>query len=130
MDADRLKTIPLFEGLDAGQRERVARWADEVEVDQGKHLVDEGDFAHEFFVIQDGEADVTHEGAVIAKLGPGDWFGEIALEQTDRRTASVVATTPMRLIVMLGRDFHEMEAEMPQVATPIRDAIAQRLANT
>ncbi|HEX9885742.1 MAG TPA: cyclic nucleotide-binding domain-containing protein [Longimicrobiales bacterium] len=130
MDPDGVKTVPLFEGLDGSQRERIARWADEVEVDQGKHLVDEGDFAHEFFVIQEGEANVTHEGAVIAKLGPGDWFGEIALEETDRRTASVVATTPMRLIVMLGRDFHEMEAEMPQVAGTIRQAITQRLANT
>ena len=127
MDAGRLKEVPLFADLDHKRREQLAKWSDEVEVDAGKHIVIQGEFAHEFFVIEEGTADVTKDGEKINELGPGDWFGEIALEETDRRTASVVATSPMRLIVMFGRDFHEMEAEMPGVAREVRRVIEERL---
>ena len=127
MDAERLKDVSLFAELDKGQRERVARWADEVQVETGKHLADQGEFAHEFFVIEEGTADVIIDGKKVNDLGPGEWFGEIALEETDRRTASVVATSPMKLIVMFSRDFHEMEAEIPDVAKQIHTTMRQRL---
>ena len=84
---------------------------------------------HEFFVIEDGAAEVRKDGERIAELGPGDFFGEIGLLETDRRTASVVATTPMRVIVMFQREFKQMEREMPAVATLIRSAIRARLDN-
>jgi cAMP-dependent protein kinase regulator len=128
MDTERLKSVPLFAELDKGERERVARWADEIEVETGKHLADQGEFAHEFFVIQEGTADVLIDGKKVNALQPGEWFGEIALEETDRRTASVVATSPMRLIVMFARDFREMEAEMPHVAKQIHTTMRERLA--
>ncbi|MCI0346632.1 MAG: cyclic nucleotide-binding domain-containing protein, partial [Chloroflexi bacterium] len=102
MDAARMKTIPLFAALSDKDRTRVAQLADEVDVKAGDHLVDEGRFAHEFFVIEEGEADVVHGGQSLATLGPGDFFGEIALIKTERRTASVVAKTPMKLVVMFG----------------------------
>lgn len=126
MDPARLKSIPLFAELSEREREQVARWADELDVPEGKHLVDEGKFAHEFFVIEEGTADVIHEGQKLTELGPGDFFGEIALVEHMRRTASVVATSPMRTIVMFGRDFGQMEAEMPSVAARVRQAIEER----
>lgn len=126
MDAARLKSIPLFAELTERERGRVARWADELDVPQGKHLVEEGKFAHEFFVIEEGTADVLHGDQKLTELGPGDFFGEIALVEHQRRTASVVATTPMRAIVMFGRDFGQMESEMPSVAARIRQAIEER----
>jgi CRP/FNR family cyclic AMP-dependent transcriptional regulator len=126
MDAARLKTIPLFAELSEREREQVARWADELDVSEGKHLVDEGRFAHEFFVIEEGTAEVRHGDQKLTDLGPGDFFGEIALVEHQRRTASVIATSPMRTIVMFGRDFSQMEAEMPSVAARIRQAIEER----
>jgi CRP-like cAMP-binding protein len=126
MDPARLKAIPLFADLSDAERAQVARWADEVEVDEGRHLVDEGKFAYEFFVIEEGTAAVKHGDEVIAELGPGDFFGEIALLEHVRRTASVVATSPMRAVVMFGRDFRSMETEIPAVADRITRAVEER----
>lgn len=126
MDANRLKSIPLFGDLTDHERARVAHWADEVEVEEGKHLADQGDYAYEFFVIEEGSAAVTRDGEMITELGPGDFFGEIALMETDRRTATVTASSHMHLLVMHGRDFREMASEMPHVAEKIRTAIQER----
>jgi CRP-like cAMP-binding protein len=129
MDADRMKTIPLFQGLSKHQRERVSTWADEVDLEPGKHLVEQGDFAHEFFVIEEGTAEVIVDGDHVDALGPGDFFGEIALLETERRTASVVATAPLRCIVMHARQFGAMEQTMPEVAEQIRQEMRRRLAD-
>lgn len=129
MDPGRLKSIPLFADLSDAERERIGRWADEVEVPEGKHLVDEGKYAYEFFVIEEGTAAVRHGDEVVAELGPGDFFGEIALIESIRRTASVVATSPMRAVVMFGRDFRSMENEMPAVADRIKRAVEDRKGN-
>lgn len=126
MDPARLKTIPLFASLSERERDQVAQWADEVDVAEGKHLIDEGQFGYEFFVIEEGNAQVRHGDETIAQLGPGDFFGEIALVEEQRRTASVIATSPMRAIVMFGRDFRQMESELPGVAARIRQAIEDR----
>ena len=126
MDPSRLKSIPLFADLSDHDRAQVARWADELDVPEGKHLVDQGRFAHEFFVIEEGTAEVRHGDEKLTELGPGDFFGEIALIESDRRTASVIATSPMQTIVMFGRDFRQMEAQMPSVAARIRQAIEER----
>jgi CRP/FNR family transcriptional regulator, cyclic AMP receptor protein len=126
VDPSRLKSIPLFADLSDHDRAQVARWADELDVPEGKHLVDQGRFAHEFFVIEEGTAEVRHGDEKLTELGPGDFFGEIALIESDRRTASVIATSPMQTIVMFGRDFRQMEAQMPSVAARIRQAIEER----
>jgi CRP/FNR family cyclic AMP-dependent transcriptional regulator len=126
MDANRLKSIPLFADLSDHERGQVAKWADEVEVQPGKHLADQGEFAYEFFVIEEGSAEVTKDEKHLTDLGTGDFFGEIALMEADRRTATVTASSPMRLIVMHGRDFREMASEMPHVAEKIRAAIRER----
>jgi CRP-like cAMP-binding protein len=126
VDPSRLKSIPLFAELSNQDRVQVARWADELEVPEGKHLVDQGRFAHEFFVIEKGTAEVRQGDEKLTELGPGDFFGEIALMEADRRTASVIATSPMQTIVMFGRDFRQMEAQMPSVAARIRQAIEER----
>jgi CRP-like cAMP-binding protein len=127
MDAERLRTIPLFEGLSTKDRERLATWTDEVEVEPGTRLVDQGAFPHEFFVIVDGSAGVTVDGAPVAYLGSGDFFGEIALLEQQRRTATVTATSPLRAVVMHARDFAAMELSMPEVAARIRDEMTRRL---
>jgi CRP/FNR family cyclic AMP-dependent transcriptional regulator len=127
MDATRLEGVGVFSGLSKKELGRLAQWTDEVSVSPGHALATEGAFAHEFFVIEEGSAEVTQGGERIAELGPGEFFGEIGLLETDRRTASVVATTPMELIVMFQREFKQMEQEMPAIADRIRTAIRARL---
>ena len=92
------------------------------------HADESGDV---FCLIREGEVKVTMispEGKeiILSMLGPGDFFGEMALVEGDRRNASVVAKTPMRLGVMLGRDFREMEDELPHVADRITRAVEDR----
>ena len=128
MDAARLRSVPLFSSLSERERERVPRWAEEVDVEAGRPLIGQGRIGWEFFVIEEGTADVSVDGQARGELGPGDFFGEIALlEESRRRTASVVARTPMTLIVMNGRDFRYMAREMPGVAERVRDAIRRRI---
>lgn len=128
MDPDRLKDVPLFEGLSKKQRRQVSQWTDEIDVAEGNHLAQQGDFAHEFFVIEEGTAEVKQDGKTIHSLGPGDFFGEIALVETQRRTASVVATSPMTLIVMSGPAFRTMETDLPEAAAQVRSKLEERLA--
>jgi CRP/FNR family cyclic AMP-dependent transcriptional regulator len=126
MNADALQRIPLFASLSGRERERVAGWADELEVTEGRHIVDQGQIGYEFFAIIEGAAEVQKDGERVAELGPGDFFGEIALLSADRRTASVVATTPMRLAVMMRRDFKHMYDVLPEVCFKIHRAIKER----
>ena len=127
MDPDRLRAVAIFSGLSKKELERLAAWTDEISIREGEDLVTEGRFAHEFFVIEDGSAEVLQSGDRIAELGAGDFFGEIALLETERRTATVRATTPMEVIVMFGPNFKQMEREMPAVADRVRSAIRARL---
>jgi|SRR5579862_264477 len=128
MDWKELEAVTFLSRLSKSELQKLARWTDEVSVGEGHELATEGRFAHEFFVIEEGSAAVIQNGERVGDLGPGDFFGEIGLLETDRRTASVVALTPMRLIVMFQREFNQMEREMPAVADRLRAAIRARLA--
>jgi CRP/FNR family transcriptional regulator, cyclic AMP receptor protein len=128
VDAKSLERVPLFAGLSPKEREKVARWADTVDLPAGKHLLEEGRLPHEFFVILDGEVEVMHDGEHLATLGPGDFFGEIALIEHGRRTASVVAASPTSLAVMSPIAFDAMRREMPQVAERVEAVIRERMA--
>ena len=79
-------------------------------------------------MLVEGTVEIRKDGEHLTDLRPGDFFGEIALVEHDRRTASVVATTPVRAIVMHSREFGAMRHEMPTVAARIEDAIKARLA--
>jgi CRP-like cAMP-binding protein len=128
MDARDVQSIPLFAGLSKDDQKVVAQYADEVDVDAGTVLAQEGRLAYEFFAIKDGTADVTLGGQHAAALGPGDFFGEIGLLGGDRRVATVVASTPMSLVVLTGSQLRAIDSRMPGVADRIRSAMAQRIA--
>lgn len=127
MDAARLEGVDLFRALSKPELHQLAQWTDEVDVPAGKVLGREGEFAYEFFVIEEGTAEVDIGGEKVTTLGPGEWFGEIGLIASERRTGTVTAKTPMRLIVMFGPNFREMARSMPAVATTIEAEIRERL---
>lgn len=121
MDPDRLRAIPVFSALDEQTLRGVATFATESSVPAGKALVKEGDYAYEFMAIEEGEADVIRGGEKVATLGPGDFFGEIAVLEKTLRTATVVATTPMRLITLSHWDLRRVGDAMAQIRATLEE---------
>src|SRR3954464_12783252 len=126
MDVKHLDGIALFENLTREQREEVARVADEIDVEAGKRLVSAGRFGYEFFVIENGTAEVVRGDEHIADLGPGDFFGEMAILSDTVRSADVGASSPMTAMVMTDSQFRSLARRMPDVAEKIREACRTR----
>jgi CRP/FNR family transcriptional regulator, cyclic AMP receptor protein len=126
LDPTRLKSISLFKDIPDDALREIATFADEVSVEEGVELVQEGDYSYEFMAIEEGRAEVTRDGQHLADLNPGDFFGEMGLIDKDRRNATVVARSPMRLITLTGWDLKRMEKNMPQAFEKIRATIEQR----
>jgi CRP-like cAMP-binding protein len=124
----QLKDVPFFSTLSKRELATVAQNVDELDVAQGKALAREGELGHEFFVVVAGTAEVVRGDAHLADLGPGDFFGEMALLGEERRTATVTTTSAMRVLVMTGHHLRAIDREMPTVHTRIVEAIEQRRA--
>ena len=130
MDAARLEGMSLLADLDGEQRAVIASCVHELSVDADTTLALQGENAYELFVIEQGEAEVRRDGEPIATLGEGDVFGEIGVLVTGTRRASVVATTPMRLVAMFSRDFKQIEGQMPALADRLREIMRERVARS
>jgi CRP/FNR family cyclic AMP-dependent transcriptional regulator len=126
----QLKDVPFFSGLSKRELATVAQLTDDIDVEAGAVLAREGDFGQEFFVIIDGTAEVLRGDEPIAELGPGEFFGEIALIEEERRIATVRALSPMKLLVMSRNSFRTIDRSMPQVNATVAEAIKQRRAAT
>jgi CRP-like cAMP-binding protein len=127
-----LKAIPLFSGLSDLERGRVAAVASPKRWDAGHVVVNEREFAFDFYVIQAGEADVQHGGQAAGVLRSGDFFGELGVVPTDdrhwsrRRTATVVVTVPTTAIAISGSDFRRLVDDIPALGDAVRAAAAER----
>ena len=111
----QLKDVPVFGDLSKRELATVAQSTDVVDVDAGKELAREGDFGREFFVIIDGTAEVLRGETPIAELGPGEFFGEMALSARTGARRRVRAISPMRVLVMTRQSFRDVDRAMPQV---------------
>jgi CRP-like cAMP-binding protein len=125
---DDVASVPLFNSLDKEQLATLASWFHEQNASEGRRLVGEGASGYTFFVLVDGTAEVTIEGQTLAELGPGDFFGEMAILGDGRRTATVTGTSPTRLLVMFGTEFRRLEADYPAIASRITEAVQARAA--
>jgi len=125
---DALKRAPLFEGLSKKELIELARVTDDLMVAPGTVLCREGKVGREFFVIVDGEAEVTKGGKHIALRKGGDFVGEIALITTRKRTATVTARTSLRCFILTQRAFRRVLDENPGVRHKVMEALAERLA--
>jgi CRP-like cAMP-binding protein len=126
MDAEPLRKLPLFADLSDDELHRVAPFANEVVVHPGHRLVKQGEFSYDFFVIEDGTAEVLRDGEHVTDLGTGDFFGEIGLLEKDLRNADVVAKTDMQLVTLSGWDLRRLTRSAPQVVEQIRAVIEER----
>jgi CRP/FNR family cyclic AMP-dependent transcriptional regulator len=123
-----IKKVPLFAGCSKHELEQIAQIADEIDLAEGKEMTREGSRGREFFVLLEGDADVTKGGNSINKLGAGDFFGEIALVSDSPRTATVTATSPVRALVITDRSFRRLLDEQPEIQRKVLIALAERLA--
>jgi CRP-like cAMP-binding protein len=124
---DHLASVPLFSGCTTKELRDIAKATVELTLDEGKEFVTQGDVGREAFVIVEGSADVSRGGNTIATLGPGDCVGELALLDHGPRTATVVASTPMELVVLGQREFAGLLETVPGLATHLLAGVAKRL---
>jgi CRP/FNR family cyclic AMP-dependent transcriptional regulator len=125
---DLIKRVPLFSGASKSELAQIAAIADEVDLPADKTLITEGDTGREFFALIEGTADVTQGGRKIRTMGPGDFFGEIALISKAPRTATIVTTSPVRALVITDRAFRQLLEQSPEIAVTVLTALAERLA--
>ncbi len=124
---DHLAGVRLFSGLSRKELSKVARAVDELSLPAGKELVVQDAAGHECFVIVEGEASVQIGGVEVATLGPGDHFGELALLDGGPRTATVVATTPVQVLVIGQREFAAVIDDVPELARKLLQSLAGRV---
>jgi CRP-like cAMP-binding protein len=122
-----LKTIWMFSGCSSSELRKIRGSLDQVAVPPGKVLVEEGRIGTEFFLIVSGTAAVTREGKKVATLGPGSYFGELALLDRKPRSASVVSETDMDLLVLSQRQFNSLLESVPTISRKMLAAMANRL---
>jgi CRP/FNR family transcriptional regulator, cyclic AMP receptor protein len=126
MNQKRLAELPLFEGLDDEALRTIAKAAHEISVEDGCELVREGDYSYELTIIDEGQAEVVHDGQVVATLGPGDVFGEVGVVRKGLRNATVRATTPMRLVTLTGWDLRRLRGRTPKLAERLQALADER----
>jgi CRP/FNR family transcriptional regulator, cyclic AMP receptor protein len=123
-----IRKVPLFARCSKAELKEIAKLADEIDLAEGKEMTREGAPGREFFVLLEGTADVKKNSRKVNALGPGDFFGEIALVSHEPRTATVIASSPIRALVITDRSFRRLLDDAPQVKTRVMEAMAQRLA--
>ena len=124
---EALRSAPLFAGLSRKELAELAKVTEDVDLDTGKVLCQEGHAGQEFFVIMEGEVEVTRRGKKLATRSSGDFFGEIALVENVPRTATVTARTPLRVFVLTRQSFLRLLDEQPGVERKVMRALARRL---
>jgi CRP/FNR family cyclic AMP-dependent transcriptional regulator len=130
VDAAGISAITVFADLDEAQRDCIATACQELEVEAGTKLTEEGEFGYAMFAVTEGTAEVFKDGQLIRMLGPGDVFGEIAVFFGGVRTASVVAKTPMKLVMIFNGELHRLNRDAPDAAEKLRATVASRLGVT
>ncbi len=122
------RKLPIFASCNEEELAEIDRLADEVNVEAGRTVLRQGDLGQEFALIVSGEADIVKDDIVVARIGPGAYFGEIALLDSITRTASVVAATDLVLEVIDRRGFNTLLDDLPTLSRAMLKGMAQRMA--
>lgn len=126
MDASQLKRIPIFEDVPDEELRVVTTFATSEEFPEDKVVLREGDYSNHLYAIEEGTAKAVRDGEEIGKLGPGDIFGEVGLLEKERRQASIVATSRLRVIKIEHWELQRMKKKLPDVYKRIEDTAAER----
>ena len=125
--AENLSKVPIFSGVKEKELRKLAERMMERTFSEGDTITEEGKSGVGFFVIEQGDATVSIRGEIVRTLGPGDWFGEIALIDDGPRSATIVAGTDLRCRGMTAWEFRPFVQEHPEVAWPLLETLAARL---
>lgn len=126
---DDVKRVPLFSGLNQRQLKRVAREFTERDYRPGRTIVREGEMdGIGFFIVTDGSAAVHVGGQRVGTLGPGDYFGELALINRSERSATIVAETDVRCLMTAFWDFRKLASANPDILWKLLEHLAAVLA--
>jgi CRP/FNR family cyclic AMP-dependent transcriptional regulator len=123
-----IRHVPLFAECSKKELRQIAGLADEIDFKAGKVLIHEGRPGREFFVLVEGQVEVSRGGKPIDTMQGGDFFGEVALVSDHPRNATVTATTPVDLLVITDRSFRTLLADSPDIQRKVLTALADRLA--
>ena len=126
MDATQLKRIPIFADVPDEDLRVITTFATTDEVPEDTVIVKEGDFANHFMAIEDGTAEVRKGDEKVGELGPGDIFGEMGLIDKEKRSASVIATSRVRLIKIERWELQRMKKTLPDVYARIESLAGER----
>jgi CRP/FNR family transcriptional regulator, cyclic AMP receptor protein len=126
VDVSLLKTIPLFADVPDDKLAKIAPFAETDEFAEGQVVVKEGGYSNHFFAIEDGTAKVERDGEHIADLGPGDVFGEQGLLEKQERSATVTATSRLRVIKIEHWELSRMRKTMPEVVEELQRKVTER----
>jgi CRP/FNR family transcriptional regulator, cyclic AMP receptor protein len=126
MDATQLKRIPIFADVPDEDMSVITTFATSEEAPEGATIVKEGDYANAFMAIEEGTAKVTRGGEQVGELGPGDIFGEIGLIEKEKRTATVEATSRVRMIKIEHWELQRMKKKLPEVYEKIANLASER----
>jgi CRP-like cAMP-binding protein len=130
LDTTQLKRIPLFADAPDDQLKQVAAFAEAKEVPEGEEIISEGGFSRELLAIEDGTAEVTRDGEKIADLGPGDIFGEAGMLDDEMRSATVTATSTLKMISMGHFEVKRLKKDAPEVYSAIEELVEQRKSSS
>jgi len=122
-----LAGIALLDDLEPEELTKIAPWFEVQDVSPGVNLTGEGASGYSFYILSDGTASVTIDGVEVNTLGPGDFFGELAILGDGVRTATVTTTSPSRLLVLFGTEFRQLQQEQPDLASRIEAGVRARL---
>lgn len=120
--------VPLFAGCSKADLRWLAGITAEEAFEAGADVVREGDVGWDFFVIVEGQAEVRRGRRSVRVLGPGDFFGEVALVTDVPRTATIVALSDLLVLTIADTDFHELLLEQPSISRKVLFSLGQRVA--
>jgi cAMP-dependent protein kinase regulator len=124
---DLLKRVPLFANSSKHDLEAIGRIADELDLPEGRELITQGRRGQQFFVLVEGSAEVRRGGEVVNTLQEGDFFGELSLLSDRETTATVTATSPVRVLVITPQSFRRLMRESESVQQQVLEALAERM---
>ena len=122
-----LRRVPLFAEATKHDLDAIGRITDELDLPEGRHLITQGTRGEQFFILLEGSAEVRRDGERINEMRQGDFFGELALISDRETTATVTATSPVRVLVITPQSFRRLMRESETVQEQILAALAQRL---
>jgi CRP-like cAMP-binding protein len=127
VDVDRIRAVPLFADLTDTELEQLSQSAELRAASPGDVLAREGASGYTFSVILEGTVDVDRDGEFLETLGPGDFFGEMAILGSGRRNATATVASRVELLVLFGTEFRTLDSQHPQVAELIRQKVSERV---